>query len=168
MPNYPVKRTVSAGGLVVEDRPDGRWILLIARRNHAGALLWTLPKGRLEEGEDNEQAALREVREETGLDCELVEPLGTVDYWFVWRDERVRYHKYVHYYLMRPRGGSLDRRDDEADEVAWMPVEEALDALAYDNERALVARSDLGDDGTTAPEDPIATERTARPPDATP
>lgn len=153
MPRYPVKRTVSAGGVVVEDRPDGSWLLLIARRNTAGDLLWSLPKGRVEQGESNEQAALREVQEETGLRCDLVGPAGTIDYWFVWRDEHVRYHKYVHYYLMRPRGGTLDARDDEADEVAWLPVEEALRTLAYDNERRLVERSGAGDLEATTDED---------------
>lgn len=156
MPRYPVKRTVSAGGVVVEDRPDGPWLLLIARRNNAGDLLWSLPKGRVEQGESREEAALREVQEETGLRCDLVSSAGTIDYWFVWRDEHVRYHKFVHYYLMRPRGGTLEARDDEADEVGWLPVEEALRTLAYDNERRLVERSGAGDVGATTNEDSAA------------
>src|SRR5687767_7947638 len=99
MARYPTRRATSAGGLVYDDRPDGRWVVLIAHRNASGALQWTLPKGGLEDGEDLETAALREVREETGFTAEVRRKLGVVDYWFVWRPDQVRYHKYVHYYL---------------------------------------------------------------------
>jgi 8-oxo-dGTP pyrophosphatase MutT (NUDIX family) len=138
MARYPTRRAVSAGGLVVDDRPDGRWVLLISRRSAVGALQWTLPKGGLEEGENRRDAALREVREETGLDCEIMAELGTIDYWFVWRPDEVRYHKFVHYYLMRHRGGEPSPRDDEAEDVEWMPLEEALSRLTHANERELV------------------------------
>jgi 8-oxo-dGTP pyrophosphatase MutT (NUDIX family) len=145
MARYPTKRAVSAGGLVVEDRPDGRWILLISRRSAAGDLQWTLPKGGLEEGEDSASAALREVREETGLDCAIVGELGSIDYWFVWRPDEVRYHKFVHYYLMRARGGDLSARDDEAEDVEWVPIAEARARLTHANERRLVVHA--GHDG---------------------
>lgn len=121
-----------------EDRPDGRWVVLISRRNAAGHLQWTLPKGGLEDDEDLEAAAVREVREETGLDSEILSKLGVVDYWFVWRPDRIRYHKYVHYYLMRLAGGDFAARDDEAEDVAWLPIGEALDRLAHPNEADLV------------------------------
>lgn len=137
--NYPVRRAVSAGGLVVQDRADGRWVLLIARRSAAGVLQWTLPKGGLEEDETLEQAALREVREETGIYADIAGQLGVVDYWFVWRPDAVRYHKYVHYYVMRPRGGHLHERDDEAEQVAWLPIDDALGLMSHPNERDLVA-----------------------------
>lgn len=139
MGRYATKRVTSAGGLVVDERDDGVWVLLIARRGPDGDLRWTLPKGRLEDGEDTEEAALREVAEETGLRCEIVDRLGVIDYWFVWPADRTRYHKYVHYYTMRSLGGSLDDRDEEADEIAWMPLPEAVDRLAFANERDIVA-----------------------------
>jgi 8-oxo-dGTP pyrophosphatase MutT (NUDIX family) len=135
---YPTKRAVSAGGLVIDDRPDGRWALLISRRSAAGALQWTLPKGGLEQGEDQRSAALREVREETGLDCDIVGELGTIDYWFVWRPDQVRYHKFVHYFVMRHRGGEPSPRDDEAEDVEWFPLSQALERLTHANERQLV------------------------------
>ena len=140
MVRYPTRRAVSAGGLVIDDRPGGRWVLLIARRNQAGALQWSLPKGGLESGEDHATAAVREVSEETGLQCAITGELGVIDYWFVWRDDGVRYHKYVHYFTIRPESGSLGARDDEADDIAWLPVDEALDRLSHDNEREIVAR----------------------------
>jgi ADP-ribose pyrophosphatase YjhB (NUDIX family) len=65
-----------------------------------------------------------------------------IDYWFVWRPDAVRYHKYVHYFLMRFVGGDMASRDDEAEAVAWLPLAEALDRLAHANERALVREAD--------------------------
>ena len=123
---------------MIDDRPDGRWLLLIARRNYAGELQWSLPKGGLEPGEGHEAAAVREVREETGLECSILGRLGVVDYWFVWREDEVRYHKYVHYFTMRAEGGDLSARDDEADEVEWMPLDVALETLSHSNERQLI------------------------------
>src|SRR5688572_4091234 len=142
MARYPTRQAVSAGGLVFEDRPDGRWVVLISRRNAAGHLQWTLPKGGLEAGEDLEAAAIREVEEETGLQSEIREKLGVVDYWFVWRPDEVRYHKYVHYYLMDFLGGNTDLHDDEAEEVVWMPIAEAMRRLTHSNERRLVSAAD--------------------------
>lgn len=138
MARYPTRQALSAGGLVFQDRPDGRWVVLISRRNAAGQLQWTLPKGGLEEGEDLEAAAVREVLEETGLESEIVDKLGVVDYWFVWRPDEVRYHKYVHYYLMAFRGGDTQAHDDEAEDVVWLPIDEAIDRLTHPNERRLV------------------------------
>lgn len=143
MARYPTQEAVSAGGLVFEDRPDGRWVVLISRRSAAGALQWTLPKGGLEPGETHEGAAVREVAEETGYRSEIVEPLGVIDYWFVWRPDRVRYHKYVHYYLMRSLGLGETPRDDEAEEVEWLPIDQALQRLTHANERDLVSRARL-------------------------
>ena len=150
MARYPTKQAVSAGGLVFQDRPDGRWVVLISRRNAAGQLQWTLPKGGLEDGEDLEAAAIREVREETGLDSQILSKLGVVDYWFVWRPDEVRYHKYVHYYLMTYLGGDTDLHDDEAEEVAWMPIDEALTRLTHTNERRLVSAATPAQSGEEA------------------
>jgi 8-oxo-dGTP pyrophosphatase MutT (NUDIX family) len=124
---------------VCDDRSDGRrWVLLIARRNAAGKPQWTLPKGGIEEGETAEEAALREVREETGHGAAIGELLGTIDYWFVWRPDRIRYHKFVHYYFMWWDGLAPGERDDEAEHVEWVPLEIALVRLAHRNERRLV------------------------------
>ena len=138
MTRYPTRRATSAGGLVVDDRPDGRWCVLIAHRNASGDLQWTLPKGGPEPGEDLEATALREVKEETGLDAKVVGKLGVIDYWFVWRPDQVRYHKYVHHYVMTHVGGDTSKRDDEAEDVAWVPSTELLDRMSHANERQLV------------------------------
>lgn len=132
----------SAGGVVV----DGDDILLISRRSLAGKVQWTLPKGMLEPGESPEETALREVREETGISTEILRRLGTIDYWFVARDEGARYHKFVHYFLMRPTGGDTADHDDEVIEVRWFPFAEAEALCAFENERDLIrtARAEAG------------------------
>lgn len=140
MPPYPTRRATSAGGVLYELRAAGPWVLLIARRNAAGRIQWTLPKGRVEEGETPEEAALREVREETGYRAIIEAPLGIIDYWFVWRPDRVRYHKFVHYFLMRPDGSPPGPRDDEAEHVEWVSLDAALARLAHRNERRLVRK----------------------------
>jgi 8-oxo-dGTP pyrophosphatase MutT (NUDIX family) len=144
MPAFPTKLATSAGGVVIDDRPDGRrWVLLIARRNAAGKAEWTLPKGGVEAGEAREEAAVREVREETGYTAFIRDELGTIDYWFVWRPDRTRYHKFVHYYLMETDGNPPGERDDEAEEVEWVPHDVALVRLAHRNERNLVRQVGL-------------------------
>ena len=171
MARYPTKHATSAGGLVYEDRPAGRWVVLIAHRNAGGVLQWTLPKGGIEEGEALEDAAVREVREETGVHAVIEAKLGVVDYWFVWRPDRIRYHKYVHYYLMRFTGGDFADRDDEAEDVVWLPIDQALAELAHPNEADLVR---LGLPGAVIPPvgpdggDHTAGARPARPSDPPP
>jgi 8-oxo-dGTP pyrophosphatase MutT (NUDIX family) len=142
MARYPTRRATSAGGVVCDDRPDGRrWVLLIARRNAAGKPQWTLPKGRIEEGETDAEAAAREVREETGYGAAIDDLLGTIEYWFVWRPDQVRYHKFVHYFFMWWDGQEPGPRDDEAEHVEWVPLEVALVRLAHRNERKLVEKA---------------------------
>jgi 8-oxo-dGTP pyrophosphatase MutT (NUDIX family) len=145
MPPLPVKSLVSAGGVVVDDRADGaRWVLLIVHRSMSGHPRWTLPKGGVEPGETPEVAALREVREETGHTAVIERPLSTIEYTFVWRPERVRYQKAVHYFLMRWDGGAPGERDDEAEHVEWVPLSIALLRLSHRNERELVEAASTG------------------------
>ncbi len=122
----------SAGGLVVD--AEGR-VLLIRARDLRERPVWTLPKGTLAPGESSAEAALREVREETGWRCEIVRPLEPATYWFQ-RDGR-RVKKTVRWFLMRPLEKVGDH-DHEVDEVAWLPPREALARLRYDSDRTLV------------------------------
>ncbi len=133
-------RAVSAGGVVLAElRPDAP-VALVAHRSVRGSLQWTLPKGAREEGESVEQTALREVREETGLEAELIGPLDTIDYWFVWAPERTRYHKFVHYFLMRFVGGDFSDHDHEMEDAAWFEPDEARRRMSFANERKLLDR----------------------------
>ncbi|MGI8869292.1 MAG: NUDIX hydrolase [Mycobacteriales bacterium] len=141
----PRLRTVaetSAGGLVV-DRTEltgtGARAALIGRRSRGGDLLWSLPKGHVESGETTEEAALREVAEETGITGKIIEPLGTIDFWFVAEGKRI--HKTVHHYLMVATGGEISDEDIEVEAVDWVPLSEIDTRLAYDDERALAERA---------------------------
>jgi 8-oxo-dGTP pyrophosphatase MutT (NUDIX family) len=122
----------SAGGLVVDDA--GR-ILLIRARDLRNQPVWTLPKGTLQPGETSADAALREVREETGYACEVVRELDAVTYWFQRDGQRIR--KTVRWYLMRPVEKVGDH-DHEVDEVAWADRAEARARLRYASDLRLV------------------------------
>jgi 8-oxo-dGTP pyrophosphatase MutT (NUDIX family) len=95
-----------------------------------------LPKGTPDGDETLEQTALREVREETGLQVKATEPLVSIDYWFTLHG--VRYHKLVHHWLMEATGGNVNDHDHEFDEVRWMPLAEAIERVAYENQRVVL------------------------------
>ena len=131
-------RAVLAGGVVLAElRPDAP-VALVAHRSARGSLQWTLPKGAQEPGESVGQTALREVREETGLEAALVGPLDTIDYWFVWAPEQTRYHKFVHYFLMRAVGGDFADHDHEMEDAAWFEPARAREQMSFANERRLL------------------------------
>ena len=122
----------SAGGVVVDDRGQ---FLLIRARDLRNRPVWTLPKGTLAAGETSEQAALREVQEETGYRCRVVRELEVVTYWFQRDGQRIK--KTVSWFLMYPLEKVGDH-DHEVDEVAWAEREEALRRLRYDSDRRLL------------------------------
>ena len=110
---------------------------LIGRTDRQGRLLWSLPKGHIEAGETAEQAAVREVEEETGIAGEIVAELGTIDFWFVAEGRRI--HKTVQHYLMRAhRRRAVRRRRRGRPRCAWVPLPEIRGQLAYPDERGLV------------------------------
>jgi 8-oxo-dGTP pyrophosphatase MutT (NUDIX family) len=126
-------RATSAGG-VVHRNLDGRLqVLLVHRRSPR---LWALPKGTPDSGETIEETALRETREETGIEVEIERQLRSIRYFFV--RGSTRFHKTVHFFLMRPIGGSTDQHDSEFDEVRWTDLEEALAILNHATERSVV------------------------------
>ncbi len=130
---------ISAGGVAFRANGEGFDIALI--RTHEGR--WQLPKGWIEEGEPPERAAVREVREEAGIDAEIVATLGTIEYWYrsTYDPEPARVHKFVHVFLLRYLDGSTDGHDSEVTEARWMPIDDALRVLAHKDERDMVARA---------------------------
>ncbi|HYP53981.1 MAG TPA: NUDIX hydrolase [Pyrinomonadaceae bacterium] len=134
------KTQVSAGGVVFRRRGAGVEVALISVGERGR---WQLPKGLVGRGETPEEAALREVREETGLEAELIAPLERVEYWYFAneRGERVRYHKFVHFFLMGYKSGSTRDHDAEVNEARWFPADSALQALAFKSERQTLAQA---------------------------
>jgi 8-oxo-dGTP pyrophosphatase MutT (NUDIX family) len=128
---------VSAGGFVIS-KTDNSLVALMARFNRGGKLEWCIPKGHLEQTESNEEAALREVFEETGLVAEIIAYLGEVSYQFI--QSGVRINKTVHVYLMQQIGGELSFDNDphkEASQLEWVRVSELLTRLSHGNERRI-------------------------------
>ena len=136
----PVREQVSAGGVVF--RRDGKRIDVVIVAV-GGNNRWQLPKGLVEKDEKPEIAAVREAREEGGVDSEVVELIETVEYWYAGLDggERVRFHKRVHFYLLRYLSGDTSNHDWEVNEARWVPIDDARTQLAFDNERRVVERA---------------------------
>ena len=135
---FPLKRAVSAGGVVYRRGAQGIEVVLCGRTEEG---IWGLPKGTPNNGETLEQAAVREVTEETGLLVAIERKIDTIEYWFA--REGVRYHKFVHHYLMVPTGGSVDEHDWEYDRVEWFAAEQACRTLSYRNEVQVVRKAML-------------------------
>jgi uncharacterized protein involved in tolerance to divalent cations/ADP-ribose pyrophosphatase YjhB (NUDIX family) len=137
--NIPTVKEVSAGGVIYRKDSDDLEIALIHTRNR-----WGLPKGHIEEGERVDEAALREVREETGLEGKLVRKLGDIRYSY--RDksqagEPIRIYKRVFFYLMRYTRGDTRDHDHEVDDVRWFPIAQAMRELRFATERKMVHRA---------------------------
>jgi 8-oxo-dGTP pyrophosphatase MutT (NUDIX family) len=126
-------RATSAGGVVHRRSGDRIEMLLVHRRSPR---LWALPKGTPDAGETLEETARRETREETGIEVEIERPLRSIRYFFV--RGRTRFHKTVHFFLMRPIGGAIEDHDAEFDEVRWTDADEALAMLTHATERSVL------------------------------
>lgn len=131
------ERELSAGGVVL--RGDEVIVIVPTRRGAQGQRVLGLPKGHIDPGESAEQAATREVREEAGVEAELIEKLGDVRY-FYQRDGR-RIFKLVHFFLFAYRSGDVADHDDEVEEARWMPLREAIEAVTYRGEREMLERA---------------------------
>ena len=132
----------SAGGLVLDRLGPASSGALIGRLDRRGRLLWSLPKGHVEAGETEQETAVREVAEETGIRGRVIGKLGSIDCWFVAEGRRV--HKTVHHFLLLAldpvHGLELSDEDVEVSEVAWVPLGEVAARLAYADERRLLDR----------------------------
>jgi 8-oxo-dGTP pyrophosphatase MutT (NUDIX family) len=138
-----VEREFSAGGVLVKVI-RGRPMLAAIRPRGKREGLWALPKGKIDPGERPEETAVREVREETGVEGALVEKLGDVRYTYT-RRGGTRVFKVVSFYLLRAGRGRIDEIDEqmrvEVDEARWLPLEEATRLLAYGGERQMAAKA---------------------------
>ncbi|AWA43865.1 NUDIX hydrolase [Trueperella pyogenes] len=137
--NLPVVNETSAGGVIVSVYRGNAYVAVIARRNRGGRLEWCLPKGHLEGAETAEQAAVREISEETGIFGRVLTHLASIDYWFSSPDHRV--HKVVHHFLLEALSGELtvdNDPDHEAEKVEWVRIDKVASRLAYPNERRII------------------------------
>jgi 8-oxo-dGTP diphosphatase len=131
---------VSAGG-VAHRIEDGEIQVVVIKTSAEGR--WQLPKGMIDPGETAQIAALREVREEAGITCEIIEPLDVIEYWFVgaFDGPQKRYHKKVHFYLMKYLEGDVNDHDHEVVEARWVGIDQAGKMLAFDTEKKLIAKA---------------------------
>jgi 8-oxo-dGTP pyrophosphatase MutT (NUDIX family) len=141
MSRIPTRTEVSAGGVAFRRRADRFEVALIS----VGVpVRWQLPKGLIGRDETPEAAALREVREEAGVECELLEQIERIEYWYVATERggaRVRCHKFVHFYLLRYLRGDVREHDAEVNEARWFEITEAEEMLAFKGERQVLARA---------------------------
>ena len=142
--SWPVKNATSYGGVVVRDGDDGPEVVLIRPQSADDKQVWALPKGAKEADETPEEAAVREVREETGLEAQVSSRIDTITYWFAWAPERVRYKKNVHFFLMDLVGGDIKPDAVEVAEVRFVALDRAHEEASYASERkVLKAAADL-------------------------
>lgn len=131
---------VSSGGAVLRRAPHGLEIALISVGSPPR---WQLPKGLIEKGETPENAAIREVREEAGIEAAPASLVDKVEYWYqaTHEGERVRYHKFVYFFMMWFTGGDVADHDNEVNEARWLPAGDAMSTLAFKSEKAIVEKA---------------------------
>jgi 8-oxo-dGTP pyrophosphatase MutT (NUDIX family) len=141
VPKIPTLTQTSAGGVAYRRYGDRIEVALIAVGEK---LRWQLPKGLVDKGESPEEAARREVREEAGIETELVEPLDRIEYWYYGteRGARVRYHKFVHFYLLSYTRGDVQDHDAEVADARWLDIIKAKELLAFASERRVLERAE--------------------------
>jgi 8-oxo-dGTP pyrophosphatase MutT (NUDIX family) len=128
----------SAGGVVMND--DQEVVVIVPTRRAAnGARVLALPKGHPDGEESSAEAALREVREEAGVEAEVVDSLGEVRYWYQRGGRRIA--KVVEFFLLRYVSGDLEDHDHEVEQARWVPATEAAETLTYAGERDMVRRA---------------------------
>jgi 8-oxo-dGTP pyrophosphatase MutT (NUDIX family) len=136
----PTKLQFSAGGVAFRKKAGRVEVALISVGENNR---WQLPKGLVDKGESTENAALREVREETGIDAVITERIDKVEYWYVSKEEGnpVRYHKFVYFYLLRYSSGDVRDHDHEVNEARWFDIDDAINKLAFDNEKKIMEKA---------------------------
>lgn len=133
----PTRDQVSAGGVAFRFSGSVTEIAIVSVGSQGR---WQLPKGLIDPGETPEEAAVREVHEEAGIETDVVDAIDTIEYWYVGRRgaQRVRFHKRVHFFLLAYRAGRVSDHDHEVNEARWVSVDRAKTMLAFENERRVV------------------------------
>ena len=136
----PIRDQVSAGGVVYRGENEQIEVVIISVGSEHR---WQLPKGLVDKGENPETTAVREAREEGGVNSEVVNHIETIEYWFAGLENgiRVRFHKRVHFYLMKYLSGDTKDHDWEVNEARWVPIDDAASQLAFDNERRVMEQA---------------------------
>ena len=140
MSKIPTKLQFSAGGVAFRKRKGQTEVALISVGDDNR---WQLPKGLVDKGESTEAAALREVREEAGIDAEVVARIDKIEYWYVSKESGspVRYHKFVYFYLLRYKSGDVGDHDDEVNEARWVIIDHAINLLAFESEKKIMKKA---------------------------
>jgi 8-oxo-dGTP pyrophosphatase MutT (NUDIX family) len=138
----PTLEQISAGGVAFRVYDSETEVAIVSVKP---SLRWQLPKGLIDAGESEEQAAVREVREEAGIECTLLEKIETVEYWYFAQNkgERVRYHKFVHFFLLKYVTGETENHDHEIAEARWVSIDEAAEMLAFKSEKDVVRKAKI-------------------------
>lgn len=136
-------RHVSSGGIIFRPVANSYEVALIRVARAGGETAWALPKGWVEDGEDFEQTAVREAREETGLSTRVCRKVDQISYEFYSRADHHRVSKTVHLFLLECVGGDTADHDTEVEEVRWFPIDQAMSTLTYRNERAALEKAAL-------------------------
>ena len=131
----PLRHDFSAGGVVYRKAhlPGLKYKLEILVAQHAGHLGWCFPKGGIEKGEEVEETALREVKEETGISARVIKDLGNIEYFYAFSGTRI--HKKVYFFLMEYLHGDIKNHDQEMKAVEWLPIEEVEARLSFATEK---------------------------------
>ena len=136
-PAFLHKQT-SAGGVIFKKNENSFQIILISVRNGQA---WCLPKGIVDKGETTEEAALREVSEETGLTGRIIDKLGDINYWYYIKEDNIKCRKTVHFYLMEYVSGDTADHDIEVDEAVWFSLETALKKVSFKGDRTMIEKA---------------------------
>jgi len=133
-----LKQQISSGGVVFRGAPGAYEVVLVRLKNRE---IYTLPKGVVDAGESTEQAAMREIHEETGLSATIVQELGESSYWYYSKTDNTKYRKTVKYYLMKYEGGSTEDHDDEVAGAYWIGIAEAGGKLCFGGDKDMLERA---------------------------
>ena len=133
-----LQKQTSAGGVIFKKNEDSLQVVLISVRNGQA---WCLPKGIVDKGETTEEAALREVSEETGLTGRIIDKLGDINYWYYIKGENIKCRKTVYFYLMEYVNGDTANHDIEVDEAVWFPLEAALKKVSFKGDRNILEKA---------------------------